>query len=161
LSSLLWIHYGHYKAASQDKFSTNLLSQKLTIIACSGVPPENWNGELQVMLEKIAGVCLVDKLRAIQLYKAGFNFYNQFFWTQSNEHNYEQWPSTWRAVQPKRQHIRGCQVWQTLTTDLYRQARQPMSIVSSDTANCYNWVNHVIMSLIWLTLLNGNIPQIV
>ncbi len=30
------------------------------------------------MLEKIAGVCLVEKLQAIQLYKADFNCYNQF-----------------------------------------------------------------------------------
>ncbi len=29
-------------------------------------------------LEKIAGVCLVEKLSAIQLYKADFNCYNQF-----------------------------------------------------------------------------------
>jgi hypothetical protein len=30
------------------------------------------------MLEKLAGVCLVKKLHAIQLYKADFNCYNQF-----------------------------------------------------------------------------------
>jgi hypothetical protein len=30
------------------------------------------------MLEKIARVCLVEKLRAIQLYEADFNCYNQF-----------------------------------------------------------------------------------
>jgi hypothetical protein len=30
------------------------------------------------MLEKVAGVCLVEKLQAIQLYKANFNCYNQF-----------------------------------------------------------------------------------
>jgi hypothetical protein len=30
------------------------------------------------MLEKIAGVCLVEKLRAIQLCGADFNCYNQF-----------------------------------------------------------------------------------
>jgi hypothetical protein len=30
------------------------------------------------MLEKIAGVCLVGKLHAIQLYEADFNPYNQF-----------------------------------------------------------------------------------
>jgi len=78
LSSLSGIHYRHYKAAAQDKFSTNLLSQQLTIIAHSGVPPKSWSVGLQVMLEKIAGICLVDKLRAIQLYEADFNCYNQF-----------------------------------------------------------------------------------
>jgi len=30
------------------------------------------------MLEKITGICLVEKLRYIQLYVANFNFYNQF-----------------------------------------------------------------------------------
>ena len=30
------------------------------------------------MLEKIAGVCLVEKLQAIQLYDVDFNCYNQF-----------------------------------------------------------------------------------
>ena len=78
LSSLSEIHYSHFKADAQDKFSTNLLSQQLTIIARCGVPPKSWSVGLQVMLEKIAGICLVDKLRAIQLYKADFNFYNQF-----------------------------------------------------------------------------------
>ncbi len=43
-----------------------------------GMPPESWSIGLQVMLEKIAGVCLVEKLQAIQLYEADFNCYNQF-----------------------------------------------------------------------------------
>jgi hypothetical protein len=30
------------------------------------------------MLEKIAGVCLVEKLWAVQLYEADFNCYSQF-----------------------------------------------------------------------------------
>ena len=61
-SSMSGIHHGHYKAAIQDDFSTKLLAQQLTVIARSGVPPENWSVGLQVMLEKIAGICLVDKL---------------------------------------------------------------------------------------------------
>ncbi len=54
------------------------LAQQLTMIARSGIPPENWIIGLQVMLEKIAGVCLVEKLQAIQLYEADFICYNQF-----------------------------------------------------------------------------------
>ena len=64
-SSMSGIHYGHMKAAAQDEFSTKLLAQQLTVIARSGVPPETWNVGLQVMLEKVAGICLVNKLRAI------------------------------------------------------------------------------------------------
>ncbi len=49
----------------------------------------------------------------------------------------------------------------TLTADLSQQARQPMTIISADAAYCYDRENHEIMSLIWLVLLNGNIPAIV
>ncbi len=55
---------------------------QLTVIACSGVPPENWSVGLQVMLKQIAKVCLVEKLCAIQLYKADFNCYNQFVFSR-------------------------------------------------------------------------------
>jgi hypothetical protein len=77
-SSMSGVHYGHYKAAIQDKMSTEVLALQLTVIARSGIPSEDWSIELQVMLEKIAGLCLVEKLWAIQLYKADFNCYNQF-----------------------------------------------------------------------------------
>jgi hypothetical protein len=59
---MLRVHYGHYKVAIQDDLSTEILAQQLMIIAHSGIPPENWSIGLQVMLEKIAGVCLVEKL---------------------------------------------------------------------------------------------------
>jgi hypothetical protein len=72
------VHYGHYKATIQCKTSTNILAQQLKVVARSGIPPKSWGIGLQVMLEKIAGVCLVEKLRAIQLYETDFNCYNQF-----------------------------------------------------------------------------------
>ena len=79
-SSSSGVHYGHYK---QDQTSTLVLALQLTVIARSGIPPKSWSVGLQVMLEKIAGVCLVDKLRAIQLYEADFNCYNQFIFGQT------------------------------------------------------------------------------
>ncbi len=45
--------------------------------------------------------------------------------------------------------------------NLSRQARHPMIVTSADAAKCYDRVNHVIMSLVWLVLTNGNIPAIV
>ena len=75
-TSMSGVHYGHYKAMIQDALSTEILAQQLTVIARSGIPLENWSIGWQVMLEKIAGVCLVEKLQAIQLYEANFNCYN-------------------------------------------------------------------------------------
>jgi hypothetical protein len=36
-----------------------------------------------------------------------------------------------------------------------------MTVVSADAAYCYDRVKHETMSLVWLVLLNGNIPAIV
>jgi hypothetical protein len=57
--SMSSVHYGHYKAAIRDVLGTKVLAMQLTVIARSGIPPESWSVGLQVMLEKIAGVCLV------------------------------------------------------------------------------------------------------
>ena len=105
---------------------------------------------------------MVDKLRSIQLYEADFNFYNQFVfgWTAMKtisengfipEDLFSQRGST----------VEDAKFDRTITTDISRQSRQPMTIVSADAAYCYDRVNHIIMSLVWLTLLNGNIPPIV
>jgi hypothetical protein len=59
LSSMSGIHYGHYKAAIQCNISTKILAQQLTVVASSGIPLESWSIGLQMMLGKIAGVCLI------------------------------------------------------------------------------------------------------
>ncbi len=48
----------------------------------------------------------------------------------------------------------------TLMADLSRQARHPMTVMSVDAAYCYDRVNHIIMSLVWL-VLTENTPAIV
>jgi hypothetical protein len=45
--------------------------------------------------------------------------------------------------------------------DFSRQARHPMVVTSADAAYCYDQVNHVIMSLVWLVITNGNFAAIV
>jgi hypothetical protein len=45
--------------------------------------------------------------------------------------------------------------------DLSRQAHHPMIVTSAAAAYCYDRVNHVIMSLVWPVLTNGNFPAIV
>jgi hypothetical protein len=44
--------------------------------------------------------------------------------------------------------------------NLSRQARHPMTVVSADAAYCYDRVDHIEMSLVWL-VLTGNMPAIV
>ncbi len=72
------VHYGHYKAAIKCATSTKILAQQLTVAARSQILPDTSSIGLQVMVEKIVSVCLVKKLRMIQLYEADFNCYHQF-----------------------------------------------------------------------------------
>ena len=53
------------------------MAKQITLIARTGVPPERWSYGLTVMLEKVAGIALVNKLRAILLMEADFNFHNK------------------------------------------------------------------------------------
>ena len=64
-SSPSGIHYSHYKASTKCKLSSEIHAQQLTIIAHSVVYPGRWNVSLLMLLEKILGVCLVNKLRYI------------------------------------------------------------------------------------------------
>jgi hypothetical protein len=114
------------------------------------------------MLEKIAGVCLVEKLRAIQLYEADFNCYNQFiFGGQAMQALANSGYIPEELFSKKGNTAKDAKFDKTLMADLPRQARHPMTIISVDAAYCYDRVNHIIMSLIWLVLTNGNIPAIV
>ena len=76
-SSLSGIHYGHYKAAANSDRISGFLAKKITLISRTGCPPERWSYGLTVMLEKIAGLALVSKLRAILLMEADFNMHNK------------------------------------------------------------------------------------
>ncbi len=160
--SMSGVHCGHYKAAIKDNLSTEILAQQLTVIARNGIPPENWSVGLQVMLEKIAGVCLVEKLQAIQLYEANFNCYNQFiFGSQAMQALTNSGFILEKLFSQKGSTAKDAKFDKTLMADLSRQAKHPMTVVSADAAYCYDRVNYVIMSLVWLVLTNGNIPAIV
>ncbi len=78
LLSMSGAHAGHYKSATFSDMVTNFLSRKIMLIARGGCPPERWGHGLQVLLEKMAGVPLVNKLRAILLMEANFNYMNRW-----------------------------------------------------------------------------------
>ena len=157
-SSMLEVHYGHYKAAIQYEVSTKGLAQQLTVIARSGIPLEDWSVDLEEMLEKIAGVCLVKKLQATQLYEADFNCYNQFiFGKHAMQTLLQSGYIPEELFSQKGSTAEDAKFDKTLMADLSHQARQPMIVTSADAAYCHDRVNHTIMSLVSLVLTKGNI----
>ncbi len=127
----------------------NKKTQQLMVVTRSGILPENWSIGLHVMMEKISGVCLLEKLRAIQLYKVDFNCYNQFIFRKEalntlNRINY----TPEELFSQKGSASEDAKFNKTLMADLSREVRRPMPVVSADAVYCYNRVNHIIMSLV-------------
>ena len=71
-------NFGHYKAATYSEKIMQFFADKLFIVVRSGCPLECWGVGLQVLLEKIAGVVLVIKLRDILLMEADYNYLNKY-----------------------------------------------------------------------------------
>ena len=76
------LHFGHYKAASFDPALSALHAAKLTLCAKMGVPLARWGFGLTVLLEKICGKNFVNRLGAICLFEADFNWWNKLIFAR-------------------------------------------------------------------------------
>jgi hypothetical protein len=148
LSSISGIHAGHYKSATHSDTVTNFLARKITLIARDGCPPNRWGHGLQVMLEKVAGVALVNKLRAILLMEADFKYINK--WIFGHEAINKMYALGYVAedqYSQKKSTAEDVKLDNKLTMDLSRQLRHPLATMSADADKCYDRINHIIMSL--------------
>ena len=104
---------------------------------------------LQVLLEDFADVCLVEKLKYIQLYEADFNFFQQFIFGREAMNLL-----TGNGFLPEEHFSKkgikseDAKFNKTLKEDLLRKAQHAMAVVSVDAAQCYDRVNHMIMALL-------------
>ncbi len=71
------INLGHYKAAALSPMLSHLHTLKTSLALWRGFALERWANGLSVMLEKMYGCTLVNKLRAILLMEAKLNFSNK------------------------------------------------------------------------------------
>jgi hypothetical protein len=95
------------------------------------------------MLEKIAGVCLVEKLRAIQLYEADFNCYNQFIFGRNAMLTFtDSGYIPEELFSQKGSTAKDAKFDKTLMANLSCQAHHPMIATLADAAYCYNRMNH-------------------
>ncbi len=62
-SSELGCHFGHYKAASYDRYLSVMHAAKLTLTASPGIPLARWGNGLMVLLEKVFGNIYIDKMQ--------------------------------------------------------------------------------------------------
>jgi hypothetical protein len=136
------------------------MAKQMNVIIQSGVHPLRWGVALQVLLEKVAGMCLVDKLRSIQLYEADVNWYMKFIFSDramAALNETRMLPE--EHFSQKESMAEDACLNKTITMDISRQSRRPMAILLLDAAQCYDRVHPIMMSLVWLVLLN-HIPVI-
>ena len=152
-SSPSGLHIGIYKAALQDKNLVAFYADYWTDILQFKVPPDRWFTGLQVALQKEPGNFDVDRLRFIQLYEADFNDLDKHIFGQLvmqillkageiPEEHYAQKEST----------AEDANMDKTLTFDLSRISKTPMTNVSVDAENCFDRISHVILMLIWYAI---------
>lgn len=153
-SSISTLHFGIQKAACFSIAITSFLCDKLTVIGSYGCPPTRWSSGLQVMLEKVAGVALVNKLRAILLMEADYNFFNKWaFGHHALNRLYAEGYIPGDQYSQRESTAEDARLDNRLTTDLSRQLRIPLAAISVDADKCYDRINHIIMSLALLAIV--------
>jgi hypothetical protein len=158
-SSYSTLHFGHYKSATASDFLTKLHAKHLTAISRAGSPPDRWSGGLTVMLEKIAGVALVNKLRAILLMEADFNFHNKLIFGRrmlKQARLLDLIPG--EQFNEKENTADDGVLEKVLLFDISRQTRRATAVASVDAANCYDRISHALMSLTFLAFGVGMGP---
>ena len=152
-SSISGIHFGHYKAAAKSELLSGFLAKQVTLIARTGHPPKRWSKGLTVMLEKVAGLALVNKLRAILLMEADFNMHNKIiFGRRMLDAARDAGMIPEEHFSDKEHTAEDGKFSNILMSDLSRQKRQRMCSISADAGNCYDRIHHAIMALVFLAL---------
>jgi hypothetical protein len=151
-SAISTAHFGHYKSAMYSDTVTEFLATKITLIARGGCPPNRWGHCLQVILEKIAGVALVTKLRAIVLMEGNFNYMNKWiFGHEAINKLYALGYVPGNQYSQKESTAEDARMDNRLTMDISRQLCHPLVTMSADANKCYDRINHIIMSLLLLS----------
>jgi hypothetical protein len=144
------VHFGHYKVAAQvDKFA-EYFAQKISFIARTGSAPSRWGCGLNVLLEKVAGVALVHKLRAILLMEADFNMHNRLVFGNRMMELAREADLIPPEQYAERQSDGQDGAWfKKLIRDISRQAKLAMGWISADAGNCYDRIAHAFASLVF------------
>ncbi len=114
-----------------------------------------------MLLEKIAGVALVTKLRAILLMEGDFNYMNKWIFGHGAINRlYELGYIPGNQYSQKESTAEDARLYNRLTMDLSRQMKHPLATMSADADKCYDRINHIVMSLLLLAIV-GSIGSVV
>jgi hypothetical protein len=120
------------------------------VILAHAIQLEHWSRGLSVMLEKMLGVTLVTKLRAILLMEADFNASNKIIYSARRMEQARKYNLMLDEIYSEKYWMADNRtLTKTLFFDTVRQARASAAIASVDASNCYNRIAHAFASLVF------------
>ena len=149
-SSESGLHFSHYKAGASSPLISHYHSTKASVVLKSGQGLERWSRGMSVMLEKVAGCQLINKLRSILLMEADFNCVNKIIYGNrmlTNVRKYDLMPD--EIFSERNRTAAEGSLTKVLFYDIARQSRLAAGISSVDADNCYDRVAHAIASLVF------------
>jgi hypothetical protein len=141
-------HFGHYKAVCSHPDLVRLHVTSINLAAKHGDPLVRWRQGVTVLLEKVAGNTCIDKLRAICLLEADFNWWLKVVFAKrmmARMHSHGMIPLEQGAVRGKM--ATDTSMMKQLFIDQANILHEDCSITSTDAANCYDAGNHTATSL--------------
>eukprot|EP00956_Cyclotella_meneghiniana_P029293 scaffold70426_cov59-Cyclotella_meneghiniana.AAC.4 len=149
-SSVSQLHFGHYISGADSDVISDFHALKTSLALVHGIALGRWSQGLCVMLEKVLGNKLINKLRAILLMEADFNAMNKIIYGErmlDKARKYDLMPD---EIFSERQRMADDgAVSKVLFYDIVRQLKRPAGLASVDAANCYDRVSHAIASLVF------------
>jgi hypothetical protein len=149
-SSVSTLHFGHYILGADCDVISDFHALKTSLALVHGIALNRWSKGLCVMLEKVMGVKLINKLRAILLMEADFNASNKIIFGErmmDNARKYKLMPE--EIFSEKQRMADDGAVAKRTFYDIVRQLKRSAGLASVDAANCYDRVAHAIASLVF------------
>ena len=142
-SSYSGLHFGHYIAAADSEPLARLHTMKISEAARRGVPLARWGYGVTVLLEKVAGVSIMTKLRAICLFEADFNFWTKLIFAKRMMQKAREDDALPEEVYAKKgSHCDDATMTKVMFCDLSRILRHPAGITEEDLKECYDKMGH-------------------
>jgi len=142
-SSKSGIHYDHYICAAHDDELTELHVAKMNAVLTLGLPLDRWLSTVIVLLQKEMGTVFINKLRAICLFEADFNYVLKVIFSQRMMRNLND-----KNLLPAEQHAKihsgakNATMNRILWQDIHRTMHHSYAISSVDLGDCYDSLHH-------------------
>ena len=152
-SSESGLHFGHYIAGISSDHISHFHALKASLIIRRGVVLDRWARGLSVMLEKMFGCALINKLRSILLMEADFNATNKIIYGQRMLQQARRYKLLPEEIYSERNRLADDgTLAKVLFYDIVRQTRRPAGIGAVDADNCYDRIAHPIASMVFQSL---------